>query len=305
MLFLKNKLVVIARSSVSLLIVVVLFFPFEKLKAQTITETENITVTAIVVDPSAQPPTNGGGTVLPPMKSGVGFSGYAYPGAEVVLLKNMMEIERVFADSSAFFSISVAEPYNSTSIYTLYADDASKERSLLLNYPLVVSSGTFTQVSGIVFALTITTDKINAQKDDSLIIEGYGRPQREITVMIRESGIVKKIYQTMTNVQGKYSFVISLSSFPPARYSVSAQYTGDTRISKIISFTMGEETLSRELNSLGIPGDCSLDRRVNLVDFSILAFWYGRENPPSCIDTNKDGIINLVDFSILAYYWTG
>ncbi len=284
-----------------------LFFvpSFGYLDAQTITETENITVTAIVTDPSAQTPTNGGGTVLPPMKSGVGFSGYAYPGSQVVLLKNMEEIERVVADSSAFFSISVAEPYNSTSIYTLYADDIAQERSLLLNYPLVVSSGTFTQVSGIVFAPTITTDKINVQKSDSLIIEGYGRPQREITVMIRELGIVKKIYKTMTTIEGRYSFVMSLNSLPSARYTISAQYTGDTRISKIISFILGEETLSRELNPVALPGDCSLDRRVNLVDFSILAFWYGRENPPSCIDTNKDGIINLVDFSILAYYWTG
>ena len=46
-------------------------------------------------------------------------------------------------------------------------------------------------------------------------------------------------------------------------------------------------------------------QKVNIVDFSITAFWYNRPSPPPAIDLNKDGKVNLVDFSILAYYWTG
>jgi hypothetical protein len=44
---------------------------------------------------------------------------------------------------------------------------------------------------------------------------------------------------------------------------------------------------------------------VNLVDFSILAYWYLKPNPDPKVDLNSDGIVDLVDFSILAYYWTG
>lgn len=50
--------------------------------------------------------------------------------------------------------------------------------------------------------------------------------------------------------------------------------------------------------------DFNEDGRVNLVDFSILAYWYKKRNPPSHLDVNGDGKIDLVEFSTLIYYWT-
>ena len=43
--------------------------------------------------------------------------------------------------------------------------------------------------------------------------------------------------------------------------------------------------------------------KVNLVDFSILAYWFNRPSPSAVADLNGDGKVNLTDFSILAYYW--
>jgi hypothetical protein len=55
-------------------------------------------------------------------------------------------------------------------------------------------------------------------------------------------------------------------------------------------------------------GDINHDGKVNLVDFSILAYWYKRpltaEALKQCIDQNGDGKVTLADFSILAYFWT-
>ncbi|MFH1246675.1 MAG: dockerin type I repeat-containing protein [Candidatus Liptonbacteria bacterium] len=50
--------------------------------------------------------------------------------------------------------------------------------------------------------------------------------------------------------------------------------------------------------------DVSRDGRVDIVDFSILGYWYKRSSPPAKVDLNKDGKINLIDFSIMAYYWS-
>jgi hypothetical protein len=57
-------------------------------------------------------------------------------------------------------------------------------------------------------------------------------------------------------------------------------------------------------------GDVNGDCRVNLVDFSITAYWYKRSVSTEfmgieALQLSDDGLINLVDFSILAYYWTG
>jgi len=53
-------------------------------------------------------------------------------------------------------------------------------------------------------------------------------------------------------------------------------------------------------------GDVNGDGKVNLADFSILAYWYKRpltDAAKAQVDLNNDGKITLADFSILAYYW--
>lgn len=38
-----------------------------------------------------------------------------------------------------------------------------------------------------------------------------------------------------------------------------------------------------------------------LTRFSVMVFWYKRENPPAEADLNSDGRVNIIDFSILAF----
>jgi hypothetical protein len=55
------------------------------------------------------------------------------------------------------------------------------------------------------------------------------------------------------------------------------------------------------------PSDLNRDGSVNLIDFSILIFWWqttgGDSNPPA--DINQNGNVGLEDFSILLFNWTG
>jgi hypothetical protein len=54
-------------------------------------------------------------------------------------------------------------------------------------------------------------------------------------------------------------------------------------------------------------GDLNCDGKVNLVDFSIMAFWFGRTLTGKGLDAdlNHDSKVNLVDFSIMVFHWTG
>ncbi|MBU2544617.1 dockerin type I repeat-containing protein, partial [Patescibacteria group bacterium] len=59
-----------------------------------------------------------------------------------------------------------------------------------------------------------------------------------------------------------------------------------------------------------LKGDLNGDGRVNLVDFSIAAYWYKRTISAEFAvkeseRMNGDGKVDLVDFSIMAFYWTG
>jgi hypothetical protein len=59
-----------------------------------------------------------------------------------------------------------------------------------------------------------------------------------------------------------------------------------------------------------LKGDLNKDGRVNLLDFSIGAFWYKTTLSTSFKEVererlNGDGKMDLLDFSIMAFYWTG
>ena len=61
--------------------------------------------------------------------------------------------------------------------------------------------------------------------------------------------------------------------------------------------------------NLVTKGDANGDRKINLIDFSIAAYWYKRALTPqaksSGVDVNGDGKVDLIDFSIMAFNWTG
>jgi len=52
-------------------------------------------------------------------------------------------------------------------------------------------------------------------------------------------------------------------------------------------------------------GDINNDGYVDIVDFSILLYFWGQTNPSNpCADINRDGIVDIIDFSIMLYWWS-
>lgn len=262
---------------------------------------ENVSVSAVVTGPIIGPIDDGGGGGG--MLYGLIFSGWAYPGATVHIMKDGIPKTTTIANSEGYFSVTLSELYKSNVLYTLYAIDKDNRRSILLNYPIAVKIGYFTQISGIRFPPTISTDKNEVKVGDSIIVRGYALPNKLLDVVIE--GISGKTFYVTSNPDGTYELPISLFGFRKNNYNLHVNYNLDKKISKVIQFTIGDANiLSVDLVN-NLPGDCNADQIINIVDFSVAAFWYGKPNPPRCIDTNNDNTINLIDFSILAFYWTG
>ncbi len=87
--------------------------------------------------------------------------------------------------------------------------------------------------------------------------------------------------------------------------TLSAGKDADFGNISIESLLQGELPLPPAAPASTPTGDVNADGRVDLVDFSIMAYWYGRPHPPALVDLNADGKVDLVDFSIIAYHWTG
>jgi hypothetical protein len=268
-----------------------------------ITSTESITVSAKVGDDITPPITPGGGGGISIPKTSVLFSGEAYPNAAITVLKNGENTTTVNADNEGTFNITLEEKYNSTTLYSLFAKDIAGIRSLLINYPIVVSAGYLTHLSGIRFPPTVTLDKVEVREGDYLTVIGYALPKKELQVIIEDKNKISTVFSLTSTNTGYYKTILPLINIPQGDYFIYVKYTGDDRKSVLNNFTIGETNVSSVDTSLNIPGDYNSDGIVNLADFSVLAFWYKKSNPPANVDINKDGVVDLKDFSILAFHW--
>ncbi len=272
---------------------------------------ETVSVTAVVGGGTVtqEPLGSGGGELNGPTitipQTSVHFSGEAYPNATVTLLKDGIDVTSVTADSGGLFDITLEEKYDGTMLYSLEATDTNGQVSILINYPLVVTSGYVTDLSGIIFPPTISVDKIQATAGSYLTISGFAFPKKNMQIVFTSADKqTTKTFSLVAPDNGNYDITLPLTDLPMGNYTVFIKYPDDNRLSELVRFIIGDSDISSVNTTLNLPGDCNFDGRVDLVDFSIMAFWYEKPNPPPCVDLNHDGIVNLTDFSILAFYWT-
>lgn len=270
-----------------------------------IVSNENVSISAsvgVVNNNNSGGSGNGGGNFLNLSQTSILFSGFAYPDAIVTLLVDGIQKTSVKASKDSFFSITLFDSYDNNTLYTLFAKDIAGERSVLLNYPIFIKKGYNTFVNNIIFSPTISTDKLEIKEGDYLSISGYAMNNEDL--LISFEGEIDVVFQVKSNQYGKYNLTLPMTDFPLGNYFVFTKYKNYNRISKLVRFSITNQNVLNTKAVSSIPGDCNRDSVINLVDFSVLSFWFKRTNPPVCLDANEDKIINLKDFSILAFYWT-
>lgn len=258
------------------------------------------------------PPTGGGGgagtTITPAQTTGVNFSGRAYPSSEITVLKDGQIVLTSRSGPDANFSINLTNISPGNYMFALYAEDAQGRRSSLYTFPTYVTIGAITTVSGIFLSPTITVDKSEVKRGDNLAIFGQATSNSQVTIAVNSSQ--EFFLNTNTDTQGAYLYNFDTSVLENGDHSTKSKVALSAAISnysRAVAFKVGEKNISQQpdLSCGSLRGDINCDDRVNLVDFSIAAYWYKRSNPPAKVDLNNDGQVTLVDFSILAYNWTG
>jgi len=248
----------------------------------------------------------GGGGYTPPSETKVIFSGRAYPRSTVTLLKDAQIVATTVAGSDANFQISLTNITAGSYIFSVYSEDDKGNRSSLLTFPLSVSSGVITNVTGIFISPTIDVDKSEVKKGEVIKIFGQAIPNSDITVIISSE---EDIYgKTKADTIGAYLYNLDTVEVEMGEHLTKSRATLEEEISplsRVVSFKVGTKTVLKELIAKIVKADLNSDKKVNLIDFSVAAYWYKRPSPPQNVDLNKDGKIDLVDFSIMAYYWTG
>ena len=257
---------------------------------------KGITVTVTV--PSAVVPPRGGGVVYPP-SANVIFEGRAYPKAFLTLLKDNKVTTTFFAESSGLFKKELTGLTGGTYNFSIFAEDTEGRKSVTLSFTIGILDGTTTTISRIFIPPTISLFPVQVEKGRKIDISGQAFPKSRVEIFISPEEIVK---ETLADSKGKWLFGLETSLLKEGEYSVRAKAL----------FGEGEQSqFSQTISFLISPPKCrgadlNFDGKVNIVDFSILMyFWHSTLPENICADINRDGIVNLVDFSIMMYWWSG
>ncbi len=251
----------------------------------------------------------GGGGGIPTSNTSVTFYGRAYPNSTVTLLKDAQLAATTVSGPDARFQITLADLSAGSFIFSLYSDDLNGNRSSLLSFPITLTTGASATVSGIFLSPTIAVDKGQVKKGETIAIFGQSAPETQITISVHSNE--EMFVQTNSDEDGVYLYNFDTTPLEYGQHSTKSRATLNTEVSafgKSASFAVGTE--NTPVDAICGRADLNCDGRVNLVDFSILAYWYRRTPSEAFIELerkylNGDAAVTLADFSIMAFYWTG
>jgi hypothetical protein len=250
-----------------------------------------------------------GGLITP--YAGITISGRAYPLSKVGVLKDGQLAITTIAGPDSNFTVSLIGLYAGNYNFSIFSEDNKGKRSTLFTFSSFITPGATLKIGGIFIAPTISVDKIEVKRGDNIAIFGQSASDADVIIAVNSE---KEFFEkTKADKNGFYIYNFDTSFLEMGQHKAKSKSVFDGEISSfsnIANFIVGNKNIAVLEETQKIKGDLNYDKRVNLVDFSIAAYWYSQQLSSSFkiieIDAlNGDGKINLVDFSIIAYYWTG
>jgi len=242
----------------------------------------------------------GGGVAPPPAVTKVVLQGKAYPLSSITVLQDGKIVTTTIADAQANFKIEITNITAGIWTFGIWAEDKEGRKSITFSFTTSVTSGMTTTISGIFLPPTIDIDKTLVQRGETLNILGITAPQSEVSIFVRSpQEIIKK---TNAKTDGTWFHPFDTTPLEDGFHTTRAKAASPegllSTFSQTLAFSVGKEVVGIK------KADINEDKKVNLVDFSILLYNWGIPKNPTA-DLNGDGRVNLTDFSIMLYYWTG
>lgn len=246
----------------------------------------------------------GGGTDEDLGDTLISVSGRGYPSQTINFLLDTETVGSVQANSSGEFDFTT-EASPGTATLGLWAEDVFDVRSLTLNNTFDVTQGAVTNLSGIILPPTLSVINQNVDPGDIVTVRGQAVPDATIELHINDSELV---FETTSDNDGEWEIDFDTSQVAIAEHILRARsLTGSGNLITESSFSSSLQLFVGVDGQATTPSDLNRDGFINLIDFSILIFWWqtsgGDSDPPA--DINGNGLVSLEDFSILLFNWTG
>jgi hypothetical protein len=249
-------------------------------------------------------PYPGGSAVL--YKSNVTLAGWTSPNGTIQILRDGIVSATTQATQTGSFKTDITGLERGVYTFAISSKDADARETGLVSTTLTLNAGTNNTVTDIVLPPTLSAPAVGAGED--VIVSGYAVPSSLVELLWapEKTATAVRTYSTTTSAisatrPGAWSITIPAKDVSRgvyiARVRVSLGTEQRSDLSPSIRVGVGEST-----GQGGMRSDLNNDKKVNLVDFSILLSNWGTDGVG---DINTDGTVNLADFSILLFDWTG
>ena len=243
----------------------------------------------------------GGGGYTAPTYGTVIVKGISYPKSTVTILVDGVETSSVRANDNGQFEVTLNNVATGTRTIGLYATDLNGRKSITVSFNITVNTGATVTLSSVLLPTTIDVSAVQLNKGEILRIFGQGPPQASVDVHVQSEEIITK---TTADSVGAYAIRFDTAKLTEDEHitkSRAAIFDLVSPFSRVVQFIVGRKPAQLK------TADLNKDGRVNLVDFSILLYWWGTSNNRGLdiADISADRKVNIIDFSILLFQWTG
>lgn len=234
----------------------------------------------------------------------VDIKGLAYPHTKVVILKDGVIVATTTADPGAAFSVKIANLNPGEYVFGVYAEDSKNLKSAPISFAVTVGRGIAVSIDNVFLAPTIGVSSTSVRRGEPIGIFGTTAPSASVALHVHSTP--EYTQQIAASTTGTWFKQFDTSTLQPGSHVTFSRSSLDDRVtaqSTTIGFTVGNATVPTALTK---RSDLNNDGAVNVIDFSILLYYWHRTPPVSSkADIVKDGTVDIIDFSMLLYDWTG
>ncbi|KKT58960.1 MAG: 1, 4-beta cellobiohydrolase [Candidatus Giovannonibacteria bacterium GW2011_GWC2_44_9] len=241
--------------------------------------------------------------------------GYAYPSANLFVLKDGSQASNVRAQGDGKWETDV-ELAGGIYTFSVYAVDSEGRRSITYSFTTNVSKDQAVTISDIIIPPTIGADKAQVKLGNDIKFFGAAYPNSQINVIINSERVFAD--QATSSRFGLWNYTLNSANLETGEHVTKSQAVIAKSLvsgfSESLAFRVGDNDVLfgkllaplRPAPACGKNGDINGDGKINIVDFSIMLFFWNQRSPQnSCTDTNKDGVVSIFDFSIMLFWWNG
>lgn len=257
--------------------------------------------------PTPTPPPSGGGGgggggYIPSGTGTVLIRGIAYANATVTVYIDGAIVSSVRAGSGARFDITLTNVAAGLRTIGLVSEDVNGRKSITSTFPLVLTSGSTMTLTDVFLAPTIDISSYQVGVGEPVRIFGQTAPSSAVNVHVESQEIITP---TVANSDGSYAILFDTKQLDSDTHTTKSRATFSQVVSPfshVLQFIVGKGA-----GVCNKRGDLNFNCRVDIVDFSILLFWWNTKQQKGLdiSDINQDGRVSIVDFSIMMYNWTG